>query len=155
MPKAISPELLEFKAELDLHRQAHPPRARLPEHLWQQAVALLARHSISAVCRATNLHQEGLRRQALRAGVIAAAAPSSAAPQFITLQPPAPKSPVTADAPPTPLPTAAFDAAATTAPAYRLALERADGSSLTLALPAADGARLEALCALFLAPPQR
>lgn len=151
MPKAVSPELLAFKAELDLHRQSHPPRARLPEHLWQQAVALLARHSISAVCRVTNLHQDGLRRQALRAGVIAAAAttPSSAAPQFITLQMPDPQSPVTALAPPTPPPNAPSDAAATAAPAY-LALERADGSRLTLCVPAPDGARIEALCALFL-----
>lgn len=72
MPKSVSPELLAFKAQLDLHRQSHPPRSRLPAHLWQQAVALLERHSLSAVCRATNLHQEGLRRQAVLADVMAA-----------------------------------------------------------------------------------
>lgn len=44
-----------------LRDRSHPKRSRLPEHLWQQAVSLLERHSLSAICRVTHLHPQGLR----------------------------------------------------------------------------------------------
>lgn len=145
MPKTVSPELLDLKAQLDSHRQSHPKRSRLPEPLWQQAVALLERHSVSAICRLTHLHPEGLLKRANSSG---AKLPAPPPPQtFLQLDPATLNSPT----PERPLASAhpAVAAIAQTS-AYRLSVERPDGSRLTLSLPSSEWSHIEAVCSLFL-----
>ncbi len=145
MPKPVSPELLDFKAQLDHHRQSHSPRSRIPEHLWQQAVALLERHSASAICRLTHLHLEGLQK---RAATLAPKPPSTPSAQTFlqldssTLSTPSPDDTTRA--------TSNITVPSTNTPAYHLAVERADGCRFTLHLPTSEWPQLEAFCSLFL-----
>lgn len=143
MPKPVSPDLLAFKAQLDLHRQSRPQRSRIPEPLWQQAVALLDRHSVSAICRLTHLHPEGLQKRA----ATSASKPPSPSPQtFLQLD----SSVLRKPSPESSLATSPRPAHPANSTAYRLHLERHDGCRLTLQLPASDWSRVEAFCSLFL-----
>ena len=144
MPKAVSPDLLDFKAQLDLHRQAHPKRSRLPEHLWQQAVSLLERHSLSAICRVTHLHSQGLLK---RINSSSARSQSPPAPQtFLHLDSAA----LSSSPPEISLATPNLQALSVGTSAYRLSLERSDGSRLTLQVPNSEWSRLETLYRAFL-----
>lgn len=144
MPKPISPELINFKAQLDLHRQAHPRRSRIPEQLWQQAVGLLEHHSVSAICRFTHLHPEGLRKRAHSSGSQPQA--PRVAQTFLQLDSSALNSPPPKKTLATPNIPASFNNTS----AYRLSLERSDGTRLTLHLPSSEWSQIEAFCSLFL-----
>ncbi len=144
MPKVISPELADFKAQLDSWRGSHPIRSRIPPHFWQQAVSLLARHSVSAICRATHLHPEGLKKQAALLGVRPTS--TSSPPTFLQFN-----SEALNCLPPNRTKNSTDDS--TTRPKavdYRLQLERPDGSRLSIQLPAPEWTRIEALYSLFL-----
>ena len=130
-------DLSDLKTQLDAWRGSHRLRARIPDHFYKSAVALLDRYSVSAICRETRLRPASLSKHATSTRAVAAARRAP---------PPSPSSPFlqlnTLDLVPR-------TASGADAPA-RLLFERADGARLTLHLPAADPAQLEALCATFL-----
>lgn len=144
MPKLVSPQLLDFKAQLDLHRQSHSPRSRIPEHLWQQAVGLLDHHSASAICRFTHLHPEGLLKRAAGTGAKSQAPDSQQT--FLHLDSSTLKTPPLER----PLATSCLPVHAANLTNYRLQIERCDGSRLTLQLPNSEWSCVEAFCSLFL-----
>lgn len=147
MPKVISPELAAFKAQLDSWRQSHPLRSRIPPHFWQQAASLLTQHSVSAICRYTHLHPEGLKKQAALLGLRPSSTSSSSPPPtFLQLN-----ADTLNSLPPDGAQTSATDSATQpTAADYRLQIERTDGSRLSLQLHSAEWSHLEALYSLFL-----
>ncbi|MDQ3256452.1 MAG: hypothetical protein M3R15_21620 [Acidobacteriota bacterium] len=128
-------DLSDLKAQLDAWRQSHRKRARIPDHFYKTAVALLDRYSVAAICRETRLRPASLSKHAAATRAVAA-------------------SPVV---PPPSSPFLHLNAselvprhAPTTNSHTRLLFERADGSRLTLHLGAADPTQLEALCLSFL-----
>ncbi|MDQ3253307.1 MAG: hypothetical protein M3R15_05265 [Acidobacteriota bacterium] len=125
--------LSDLKAQLDTWRQLHRKRARIPDHFYTAAVALLDRYSVAAICRETRLRPASLRKHVAPPRV--AAAPTTPQTPFLQL--------AASDLTP------CHTAPSANSPA-RLLFERADGSRLTLHLPAADPAQLHALCTSFL-----
>ncbi len=135
MDSPVSVDLSNLKAQLDAWRGSHRQRARIPDHFYKSAVALLDRYSVSAICRETRLRPASLSKHA--------APPRHVAARVV---PPPPSSPflqLNASAlVPRHAPSADSHA--------RLLFERADGARLTLHLSAADPTQLEALCSTFL-----
>ena len=129
MNSSVPVDLPDLKTQLDLWRGSHRKRARIPDHFYKNAVALLDRYSVSAICQQTRLRPASLRKHA--APTRAAVPPPS---PFLQLN--------TADLVPRHAPVADSPA--------RLLFERANGARLTLHLPTPDPAQLEALCLSFL-----
>ena len=50
-----APDLSDLKVQLDSWRHAHRKRARIPDHFYKTALALLDRYSVAAICRETRL----------------------------------------------------------------------------------------------------
>lgn len=48
-------DLSDLKAQLNAWRHAHRKRARIPDHFYKTAVALLDRYSVAAIFRQTRL----------------------------------------------------------------------------------------------------
>lgn len=134
MNSSLPVDLSDLTTRLDEWRQSHRKRARIPDHFYKSAVALLDRCSVSAICQQTRLRPASLKKHA--ALTHAAGSPPVVPPPSPFLQL------TTADLVPRRNPVADSPA--------RLLFERADGSRLTLHLPAADPAQLEALCQTFL-----
>jgi hypothetical protein len=53
--------LAEARAEFDAWRSRSNGRGRLPDHLWQRAVALLDRYPAAVVCRELHLNSARLK----------------------------------------------------------------------------------------------
>ncbi len=143
MDSPVAVDLPDLKSQLDVWRQSHRQRARIPDHFYTAAVSLLDRYSVAAICRETRLRPASLRKHAAPPRVReTASAPPLAS--FLQLG--------TADLVSPPLPPAAHRPApgATSDSSSRLLFERADGSRLTLQLSSADPTQLEALCLTFL-----
>ncbi len=142
MDASVPVDLADLKTQLDAWRGSHRKRARIPNHFYKNAVSLLDRYSVSAICQQTRLRPASLRKHAAPPQRHVAASPvgppssspSSSSSPFLQLNASAL---VPRHAPP-------LDSHA------RLLFERADGSRLTLNLGGADPAQLEALCATFL-----
>ncbi len=139
MDSFVADDLPDLKNQLDAWRQSHRKRARIPDHFYKSAVALLDRYSVSAICQQTRLRPASLRKHA---------APS----RHVAALPVGPPPPLPSSSPFLQLNTSALvprHAPPIDSPA-RLLFERADGARLTLHLGAADLVQLEALCLTFL-----
>ena len=62
-PRNTPAELIEQRTKLDAWRQENPPRSKLPESFWAEAVALAQRHGINRTARALHLDYTCLRRR--------------------------------------------------------------------------------------------
>lgn len=67
MPAKTSIDLAQTRAAFDAWRANRPGRRRIPEHLWQMAIALLNEHSLSRVAHELRLSTKQLRRRKLTA----------------------------------------------------------------------------------------
>ncbi len=140
MDSSVAVDLPDLRAQLDQWRGSHRKRARIPDHFYKTAVALLDRYSVSAICQETRLRPASLRKHA---------APTRVVPTLISETSPPPASFLQLHA-------AELVSRHSSAPASssaphsdsssRLLFERADGARLTLHLSSPDPAHLEALC---------
>lgn len=136
--------LTRTRQAFDRWRAKRQRRTRIPEDLWDKAIALLADHPITRVARELRLDPAELRKRRL-ASALSLVPDTPPAPQFMEV--PAPHlnsrtgSTLTPDleSPRQPTDTA-----------WRLQIERADGHRLTLHLPSSEWAQVEALYSLFL-----
>ena len=114
-------------------RSTRTGRGKIPEPLWQAAIALQDRYPVGQICRELHLCDTDLRART-RALPATSQSPS---PTFVALPP------------------EAFASPATTTPVnapqeIRLVWERADGARLHLCLPASEWSQAESLCTAFL-----
>jgi len=65
-------DLSDLKTQLDAWRQSHRKRARIPDHFYKIAVALLDRYSVAAICRETRLRPASLSKHAAATRAVAA-----------------------------------------------------------------------------------
>ncbi len=144
MDSSVAVDLPDLKAQLDAWRQSHRKRARIPDHFYKIAVALLDRYSVAAICRETRLRPASLRKHMASASMAPTSISETSPPRASFLQlnaaelvPRCSSAPASSSAP---LPNSSS----------RLLFERADGSRLTLHLFSSDPARLEALCLTLL-----
>jgi hypothetical protein len=136
MPAALPDDLSRTRALFEQWRTARSSlHEKIPEELWQAAVALCDRYPVSQLCRELHVSAGALRARLREAGPQPA---PTALPEFVPL-------PLEALG----LPVAERPATAADAPIY-LVWERADGTRLQLLLPASLWARAESLCQAFL-----
>jgi len=131
MPPA-SDDLTRTRTLFEQWRAARQGRSKIPDELWQAAVALHGRYSASQLCHELRLSAGALRSR-LQEG---ASVKSSSRPAFV------------------PVRTEPGDWPATTVPLVsvaevRLVWERADGARLHLSVPASQWTQVEALCTAF------
>ena len=140
MSQPMSDDLARVRAEFERWRSEAAGRGRIPDRLWRAAISLLEAHAPSTVCRELRLSAGDLkkRRQSLAAVEPAA---GGAPPTFIELHAVALGGSVMRTAPDS----------APDEPPMRLELTRIDGARLALEIPSRQWARVEALCASFLA----
>src|SRR5947209_1935546 len=152
MSVSSSDDLARTRVLFEQWRATRQGRSKIPDELWQAAVALHGRYSASQLCRELRLSARALRSHLQKA------MPETALsrPTFVPLQAeplgwPAPALPTAAAAeiraeplgwPAPALPTAA-------AAEIRLVWERADGTRLPLYLPASHVAQVISLCTTF------
>ncbi len=65
-------DLSNLKTQLEAWRQSHRKRARIPDHFYKTAVALLDRYSVAAICRETRLRPASLSKHAVATRATAA-----------------------------------------------------------------------------------
>jgi len=140
MDLSVAVDLPDLKAQLDAWRQSHRKRARIPDHFYKTAVALLDRYSVSAICTETRLRPASLRKHAAPTRVVPTSFNETSPPLTSFLQLNAadlvsrrPSAPARSSAP-------RSDSSS------RLFFERADGARLTLHLSSSAPQHLEALC---------
>lgn len=141
MDSSSSIDLAALTAQLNAWRQLHRKRARIPDHFYAAAIALLDRYSVAAICRETRLRPASLRKHVTPAR-IAPTPPAPPSPSFLQLN--------AADLIPLDASAQVRSSAPTDLSSSRLLFERADGARLTLHLSAADPSHLEALCVTLL-----
>ncbi len=129
---SASDDLIRTRVLFEQWRATRHRRSKIPDELWQAAVALHDRYSASQLCRELRLSAGALRSRLQRG---TAKKPSSC-PAFVAL-------PTNHLAWPavTPVPTTEE---------IRLVWERADGTRLHLCLPVSQAAQVVALCTAFL-----
>ena len=133
MSSCLPDDLSRTRTMFEQWRATRTGRSKIPDPLWQAAIALQDRYPVGQICRELHLCDTDLRA---RTRALQAASPSPS-PTFVALPPEAFASPATA----TPV----------TAPQeIRLVWERADGTRLHLCLPASQWAQAESLCTAFL-----
>lgn len=133
--------LTQTRAAFEAWRAAHNKRRRIPQHLWQAAVKLLAHYSLTRVCRELRLNPKQLRKH-LTHTVEPLATAAATALNFVKVR--------GADLPvPDFTPRAGGEREARAEASVRLLFERSDGARLTLCLPSADYAQLTSLCTTF------
>jgi len=76
-PRPTPDELIEQRAKLEAWRQQNPPRSKLPEAFWAEAVVLAQRHGVHRTARTLRLDYSRLRKRL----------PTSAPPGFIEFRP--------------------------------------------------------------------
>ena len=76
-PQPNPPELIDQRAKLDAWRQDNPPRSKLPEAFWAEAVSLAQLHGVHRTARALRLDYTRLRRRM----------PQSQQPAFVEFRP--------------------------------------------------------------------
>ena len=119
-------------------------RTRIPHHLWDQAVSLLAHHPITHLARQLRLDPTELRkrRRAMHQPLI----PENAlAPHFLEVR----ASSLNSITSPTPS-SATRPPRLTPEAAVHLEIKRADGNRLTLSVPSSEWSHIEALYSVFL-----
>ncbi len=144
MDSSVAVDLPDLKAQLDVWRQSHRKRARIPDHFYTAAIALLDRYSVAAICRETRLRPASLRKHISPALVAPTSLNETSLPQASFLQINSAELVSRRSSAP------AFSSAPLPNASSRLLFERSDGSRLTLHLSSADPAHLEALCLSFL-----
>ena len=72
MDSFVVDDLPDLTIQLDAWRQSHRKRARIPDHFFKSAVALLDRYSVSAICQQTRLRPASLRKHAAAPRAVAA-----------------------------------------------------------------------------------
>ena len=142
MPSDID-DLTRTRTAFDTWRATQPGRRRIPEQLWEAALALLDHYSPARVCRELRLSPTQLRHRLKR--MARPPAPGAlAASNFIQVR--------AADLgiAPSTFENKAGSRLQSAEASLRLIFERSDGSRLTLCLPASEWAHLEALCTAFM-----
>ena len=137
-------DLMRTRAAFETWRASQPGRRRIPEHLWQMALALLQQYSVSRVCRELGLSCQQLRLRLTNSASSANPKLQQAA-HFLQV--------CVADL-------ATSDRAIFGANSdnrhqvieanLQMIYERRDGSRLTLRLPSSDWDRIAALCQSFM-----
>jgi hypothetical protein len=128
-----SDDLARTRTLFEHWRATRQGRSKIPDELWQAAIALHGRYSASQLCRELRLSAGALRSRLTKI----ASAESSSRPAFV---------PVRAESCAWPATTVPLVSAAE----IRLVWERADGTRLHLSLPASQWTQAEALCTAFL-----
>jgi hypothetical protein len=130
---SASDDLVRTRALFEQWRSTRQGRSKIPDELWQAAVALHGRYSASQLCRELHLSAGALRSR------LPKATPKTAVsrPVFVPL-------PAESLAWPTPA------VATAAAEEIRLVWERTDGTRLHLCLPLSQWSQAEALCTAFL-----
>ena len=125
-----SDDLVRTRTLFEQWRATRKGHSKIPDELWQAAVALHERYSASQLCRELRLSAGALRSR------LPKTTPSTTVsrPGFV---------PLTAEPFPWPTRTAAAEE-------IRLVWERADGVRLHLCLPTSQWAQVAALCTAFL-----
>jgi hypothetical protein len=121
-----SDDLARTRVLFEQWRATRQGRAKIPDELWQAAVALHGRYSASQLCRELRLSAAALREHLS----LVSAEKMRSSPTFVPLSPAVPSVPLTA-------------------PVIRLAWERADGTRLLVSVPATQWAQVESLCTIF------
>ena len=83
--KTVSPipePIVQLQRQLEQFRGSHPPRARLPESLWQCAVELARQHGLYLVAHPLRLDYAQLKK---RLGGVVNAPRKASAPAFVEL----------------------------------------------------------------------
>ena len=151
MQAASSLDLARTRAAFDSWRARQPGRRRIPEHLWQMAIALLDIHPISHVARELRLSPKQLRLRKL--STTQPRSPNSATgPSFVQIQATdlAVGAAASRSAPAATSQTETYLPSHCVEPEVRLVFERCNGDRLTLCLPASAWTRIETLCTSFI-----
>jgi hypothetical protein len=132
MSLSSSDDLARTRVLFEEWRATRQGRSKIPDELWQAAVALHGRYSASQLCRELHLSAGALRSRLQET----ARAKQASRPAFVAL----PSPPFNGPAP-----------AVLTAPVeeIRLVWERADGTRLHVCLPASQAAQVASLCTAF------
>ena len=128
MPSSASDDLTRTCALFEQWRATRKGRSKIPDELWQAAVALHGRYSASQLCQELRLSAGALRSRLPKTVPVK----SSSVPAFVPLR---------AESFPWPTPTIS-----TSAEEIRLVWERADGTRLQVCLPVSQAAQLASLC---------
>jgi len=128
-----SDDLVRTRTLFEQWRATRKGHSKIPDQLWQAAVALHGRYSASQLCRELHLSAGALRSRLPRT----TPATTSTGAAFVPLSAesfgwPAPALPLS------------------TTEEIRLVWERADGARLHLCLPSSHWSQAEALCRAFL-----
>lgn len=135
-------DLIRTRLAFDTWRAGQPGRRRIPDHLWDAALALLDRYSLSRVCRELRLSPKQLRQRKLSvARPLTLDAVSER--HFVEMRA-SDLSLASAASPATNLHHCSIEAN------LHMIFERTDGSRLTLRLPSSDWDRITGLCANFM-----
>jgi hypothetical protein len=139
--RTLDSDLARARAAFDAWRSGGRGPGRIPDHLWQMAIALLDDYELATVAHALGLNPGRLRARLAKQRP--ATSRRSPKPAFVELRAldlvPAPE-----PQPDTPVP-----ASGHAGPIVRARIERPDGARLTLFLPAGCGL-LDEVCAAFL-----
>ena len=132
MPPASAADLAHTRTLFEQWRATRQGRSKIPDELWQAALALHGRYSASQLCRELRLSAGALRSRLPKT----TPGTTRARPAFV------------------PLSTESLNWSTPALPAVaateiRLVWERADGARLHLCLPPSQWAQAEALCTAF------
>lgn len=138
-------QLARTRHAFQLWRANRQGRPRIPLELWQKAVSLLDRFSVSRVARELGLDSAELRKRSHASALPPPPTTTSRGLRFVEVSA-AELTSMNSSSPQT------RDEATCRSreTAFRLAVERADGSRLSLHLPSSEWSRVEALYSLFL-----
>lgn len=131
---SLPDDLIRTRAMFEQWRATRTRREKIPDPLWQAAVALQDRYPVGQICRELRLCDADLRA---RSRTTQPVSPSSG-PSFVALPPHAFASPAT------------LTSTDSLQEEIRLVWERADGTRLHLCLPVSQWAQAESLCMAFL-----
>lgn len=120
-------------------------RTRIPQELWEKAVALLSNHPITRVARELRLDPAELKKRR-HAPALPLPRDTSASPQFFALD----AAELNRRNGSGPLIELTPTSRQLTHNNLRLQIERADGHRLTLSVPSSEWKQVETLCSLFL-----
>jgi hypothetical protein len=134
MSSSLPDDLTRTRAMFEQWRATRAGRSKIPDPLWQAAIALQDRYPVGQICRELRLCDSDLRARSR----ITQSAPQGPTPSFVAL-------PASAFASP-----AALTSADSPQEEIRLVWERADGTRLHLCLPTSQWAQAESLCMAFL-----
>ena len=134
MSSSLPDDLTRTRAMFEQWRATRTGRGKIPDPLWQAAIALQDRYSVGQICRELRLCDSDLRARSRTTQ----SAPQGPTPSFVALPPQTFASPAT------------LTSADSLQEEIRLVWERADGTRLHLCLPVSQWVQAESLCMAFL-----